>query len=57
MKPRIDQASGGVRVLLAEDDVRLAALLEQSLREAGWQVEVVHDGRSADGLALPDGLP
>jgi two-component system OmpR family response regulator len=46
-----------VRVLLAEDDVRLAALLEQSLTEAGWEVEVVHDGRSAYGRALPDGLP
>jgi two-component system OmpR family response regulator len=46
-----------VRVLVAEDDVRLAALLDQSLREAGWEVEVVHDGRSAYGRALPDGLP
>jgi two-component system OmpR family response regulator len=46
-----------VRVLLAEDDLRLAALLEQSLVEAGWEVEVVHDGRSAYGRALPDGLP
>jgi two-component system OmpR family response regulator len=46
-----------VRVLLAEDDVRLAAVLEQSLEEAGWEVEVVHDGRSAYGRALPDGLP
>jgi two-component system OmpR family response regulator len=46
-----------VRVLVAEDDVRLAALLEQSLSEAGWDVEVVHDGRSAYGRALPDGLP
>jgi two-component system OmpR family response regulator len=46
-----------VRVLLAEDDLRLAALLEQSLAEAGWEVEVVHDGRSAYGRALPDGLP
>jgi two-component system OmpR family response regulator len=45
-----------VRVLLAEDDLRLAALLEQSLAEAGWDVEVVHDGRSAYGRALPDGL-
>ena len=36
-----------MRVLVAEDDVRLAALLEQSLSEAGWEVEVVHDGRSA----------
>jgi two-component system, OmpR family, response regulator len=46
-----------MRVLLAEDDLRLAALLEQSLTEAGWEVEVVHDGRSAYGRALPDGLP
>jgi two-component system OmpR family response regulator len=46
-----------VRVLVAEDDLRLSALLEQSLAEAGWQVEVVHDGRSAYGRALPDGLP
>jgi two-component system OmpR family response regulator len=49
--------AGHVRVLLAEDDVRLAALLEQSLSEAGWEVEVVHDGRSAYGRALPDGIP
>jgi two-component system OmpR family response regulator len=49
--------AGGVQVLVAEDDVRLAALLEQSLREAGWDVEVVHDGRSAYGRALPGGLP
>jgi two-component system, OmpR family, response regulator len=46
-----------MRVLVAEDDVRLAALLEQSLTEAGWEVEVVHDGRSAYGRALPDGVP
>src|SRR3954465_452317 len=46
-----------MRLLLAEDGVRLAALLDQSLREAGWEVEVVHDGRSAYGRALPDGLP
>ncbi len=50
-------AKSRMRVLLAEDDSRLAAVLEQSLTEAGWQVEVVHDGRSAYGRALPDGLP
>jgi len=27
-----------VRVLVAEDEPRLAALLDQSLTEAGWQV-------------------
>ena len=32
---------------MAEDDVRLAALLEQALDEAGWTVHVVHDDRSA----------
>ncbi len=36
-----------MRVLVAEDDVRLAEVLEQSLAEAGWAVEVVHDGRHA----------
>jgi two-component system OmpR family response regulator len=46
-----------MRVLLAEDDVRLAALLEQSLGEAGWVVEVVHDGRSAYLRSLPGGVP
>ncbi len=47
---------GIVRVLVAEDDRRLAAVLEQSLQEAGWEVEAVHDGRSAYGRALPGGL-
>ena len=46
-----------MRILVAEDDLRLADLLEQSLSEAGWEVEVVHDGRAAYGRALPDGLP
>src|SRR6266545_3920782 len=36
-----------MRVLVAEDDVRLAALLRETLEEAGWQVEVVNDGRAA----------
>jgi len=46
-----------VRILVAEDDARLAGVLEQTLTEAGWEVEVVHDGRSAYGRALPDGVP
>ena len=41
-----------MRVLVAEDDLRLAALLEQSLTEAGWQADVVHDGRAAYDLLL-----
>jgi len=36
-----------MRVLVAEDDVRLARVLDSSLAEAGWEVEVVNDGRSA----------
>nr|WP_246415940.1 response regulator transcription factor [Nocardioides luti] len=42
--------------MVAEDDRRLAALLEQTLVEAGWDVEVVHDGTAAYGRALPGGL-
>ncbi|GAB3038035.1 transcriptional regulatory protein TcrA [Nocardioides flavus (ex Wang et al. 2016)] len=43
-----------MRVLVAEDDVRLADLLRESLTEAGWRAEVVHDGRSAYDLLLRD---
>ncbi len=43
-----------MRILVAEDDVRLADLLEESLAEAGWQVEVAHDGRSAYERLLSD---
>ena len=46
-----------MRILVAEDDVRLADLLGQSLSEAGWEVEIVHDGKAAYGRALPDGIP
>jgi len=45
-----------VRILVAEDDERLAAVLEQSLSEAGWEVEVAYDGTAAYGRALPGGL-
>ncbi|WP_310526950.1 response regulator transcription factor [Nocardioides sp.] len=45
-----------MRILVAEDDRRLAAVLDQALREDGWEVEVVHDGRSAYGRALPGGI-
>jgi two-component system OmpR family response regulator len=41
-----------MRILVAEDDARLAAVLEESLAEAGWHVEVVHDGNSAYDLLL-----
>jgi two-component system OmpR family response regulator len=43
-----------MRILVAEDDVRLASLLEQSLTEAGWQVDVAHNGRVAYERLLSD---
>lgn len=46
-----------MRILVAEDDLRLAAVLEQSLSEAGWDVEVVHDGSDAYDRALYDEVP
>ncbi|QIG42938.1 response regulator transcription factor [Nocardioides anomalus] len=46
-----------MRVLLAEDDLRLADVLTRTLAEAGWDVETVHDGLSAYRRALPDGIP
>jgi two-component system, OmpR family, response regulator len=46
-----------VRLLLAEDDPRLAAILVQALGEAGWQVEAVADGREAYARALAEDPP
>jgi two-component system, OmpR family, response regulator len=39
---------------VAEDDLRLASLLDQALTEAGWRTRVVHDGRDALTSALAD---
>ncbi len=44
-----------MHVLVAEDEPRLAALLEQSLAEAGWEVDVYADGRSAYDAVLSGG--
>ena len=44
-----------MRMLLAEDDVRLGELLERALTETGWDVEWVTDGLVACGRALPGG--
>ena len=44
-----------MRILVAEDDVRLASVLAESLTEAGWAVDVVHDGRAAFDRLLADG--
>jgi two-component system, OmpR family, response regulator len=46
-----------MRVLVAEDDERLTAVLAQALGEAGWEVETVGDGPSAYSCALPGGSP
>jgi two-component system OmpR family response regulator len=46
-----------VRVLVAEDDARLAGVLVQGLTEAGWEVEAVGDGLEAYGRALSDPAP
>jgi two-component system OmpR family response regulator len=46
-----------MRVLLAEDDARLAGVLAQGLTEAGWEVEAVDDGRAAYARALADDPP
>jgi two-component system OmpR family response regulator len=44
-----------MRVLVAEDDPRLGALLEDALTEAGWSVDLVVDGRAAYASALDGG--
>jgi two-component system, OmpR family, response regulator len=41
-----------MHVLVAEDESRLAALLAQSLSEAGWVVDVRRDGQAALDAAL-----
>ena len=41
-----------MRVLIAEDDPRLADVLSQALAEAGWRVDVHHDGAAAVNAAL-----
>ena len=45
-----------MRVLIAEDDTRLAELLRQSMLEAGWSVHVEHDGGHALAAAVPGGV-
>ncbi len=39
-----------MRLLLVEDDKKIASFIEKGLREAGFSVDVCHDGR--DGLAM-----
>lgn len=44
MRPR---TMGGMRVLVVEDHVTLAARIGEGLRDAGMAVDVVHDGAAA----------
>jgi DNA-binding response OmpR family regulator len=41
------QSSSSIRVLVVEDEKKIAALLEEALRGAGFVTEVVHDGEAA----------
>jgi len=45
-----------VRVLIAEDEARLAALLAQALAEVGWEPTVVADGPAALAAARRGGV-
>lgn len=50
-------SKGGTRILLVEDEVRLAAAVATGLRDRGYDVTVAHDGHSGYRIAkeqLPD---
>lgn len=47
-----NQPRFGLRVLLVEDDHRLAATVSRGLREAGLATDVVHDGEEGIAAAL-----
>ncbi len=44
-----------MRVLVVEDEVKMAALLQRGLREEGYAVDVASDGRDALWLAAENG--
>jgi DNA-binding response OmpR family regulator len=55
-----------VRILIVEDDARLASVIERAIREAGWTCETASDGHEgdvlleqgdADAVVLDLGLP
>jgi DNA-binding response OmpR family regulator len=48
---RLDQESISVRILVVEDDYELADILKRGLKEQLYQVDMVHDGESAQHLA------
>lgn len=41
-----------MRILLIEDDLKISSFIEKGLREAGFSVDVCHDGRSGLDRAL-----
>lgn len=43
-----------MRILVAEDDVAIAEVLAYSLRKAGYEVDVAHDGEVADQALAQD---
>jgi DNA-binding response OmpR family regulator len=43
-----------IRVLVAEDDLEIAALLRTTLEDAGYQINLVHDGEAALAAAIDD---
>ena len=41
-----------MRILLVEDDVKIASFVEKGLRAAGYAVDHVADGKAGLGMAL-----
>ena len=41
-----------MRVLVIEDDIKIASFLEKGLKEAGYSVDVAHDGTQGLAMAL-----
>jgi DNA-binding response OmpR family regulator len=44
-----------VKILIVEDDLRLAGVLSRAIREAGWTSEVAHDGLAGEHLLRSGG--
>lgn len=51
---RGDRFFGSMKLLIAEDDQKMAAILRRGLEEAGWVVETVSDGAEALWAASVD---
>jgi DNA-binding response OmpR family regulator len=42
-----------VKVLVVEDTIELAALVQMALEQSGWEVDLAYDGAGALALARP----